>query len=106
MPIDCQMAEQHPQRAETLRLLAALTIPDDVTVIISPHPNPTLGWRVTVAKPGGIAACTVPTREVPFGVLLAVTKALRPYFWGRRDGQARGRDLAADPTAAAHLRED
>jgi len=79
MLINCRIADEHPQRAEILRLLAALPIPGHVAIRVSPNPDPTLGWRVTVSTSQGTSACSVPTADGPSGIALAVRRALHGW---------------------------
>jgi hypothetical protein len=74
MPVVSRIPPEHPQRAEILRLLAGLDIPEGVSLTISQSTYPALGWELMVVSQASVSVRCVPMNEGPGGVLSVAAK--------------------------------
>jgi hypothetical protein len=82
MPIISRIPQDHPDRAEILRLLESLGVAETETLTIAQRQggvavlNDRAGWEVTLATREAIAVCFVRVEDGPTGILLAASKLL------------------------------
>ena len=82
MPIMSRIPQDHPDRAEILRLLESLGVAQTETLTIAERQGSVaafsdrFGWEVTLATREGIAVCYVPLEDGPTGILLAASRLI------------------------------
>jgi hypothetical protein len=72
----CRIPPEHADRAEILRLLACLAVPEGVTLTVSRAPDRILGWEVKLAISDRVAVCAVADEDGPTGVFRAAARLL------------------------------
>jgi hypothetical protein len=76
MPVVCHIPAEHPDRAEILRWLACLAVPEDVTLIVSSGPDRLVRWELKLTTSNRVTVCAVADEEGPTGVFRAAARLL------------------------------